>query len=354
MFDIKKDILKDNPSLLTKYEKINRVDLMYAVENGCFTAANWIQRRFFIPPPNNIDKEEIFKNSNGKQWIIDNDMYTIADVFNFDLDPKFIMRWIEYDNQNKTKIELKRYLKDVNKIPPRHTDFIIKNFSVQILPEVVYKNCSEEDFIKFLQANFVCNKVEWIKPEWNNVWEHIDNQNEFEKILQSQSPKTIKNICYKKHLTEDQLRTLFLRCNICYKDQKSDGSNEYKMMKVFNKILDDNYYDQYKNSIFTTSISRRRKKAGYGYDVFLMKKYGYPVNKDLTDCCDTLYLINHCLDNKLKLKTAGVLLFFEKCNDDDGYEGFELIKDKFKFTDKIKFTIVDRDLTKTMKLLSNI
>ena len=47
MFDIKKDILKDNPSLLTKYEKINRVDLMYAVENGCFTVANWIQRRFF-------------------------------------------------------------------------------------------------------------------------------------------------------------------------------------------------------------------------------------------------------------------------------------------------------------------
>jgi virulence-associated protein VapD len=311
-------ILKNDPNLLKdKNISFKSSLLRFAIENHCFKVADFMQTKYFVPPPINFKKDKVLNCDEGKEWIYKNDLFTLSDIFNYDLDVKLLDKWL---NNRFLKIyqTINYLMKDVTFISEKHLLYLYDKLNSQVLNAVFIQNCSDKLLFKFMKKDYIVENPECICEDSKKSWDHYltlfkdyDDDTKKKRFLQ------ICEICCSNILDmfidlikvdNDILYSLMLRVN---KDENKQLLN----------TVDDFIFKGIKQKVdineFGSWFNRRRKKPIVNHDIYLLLKHKCPIKKHYKEIANSIYLFKYCKKNDIIISEKPILDFISNQTDED-------------------------------------
>lgn len=323
MNNVNNIILQDDPTLLNNTLFKSSL-LRFAIENHCFNVASFMQDKHFVPPPVTFDKNKVLDCEKGKLWIYKNELYDLVDIFNYDLNPELLNKWV-FDKFIKKYATLEFLLNGVTFISERHYQYLFKNLKPQILPPTFIENCSQDVLLNFLNKGYTIETPEYINTKYDKIWtKYIScwttfndetKNNKFIQIAEKCNRRIFDKFIDIVILNFDILYALLLRVN---------KNNNTKLMKSVEK-----YVIKAKNEInyqeFATWYCRRRKAPTNNHDIYILIKNGYNINKKLQHIATTVYLIKKCYKQNLNINDKSIIEFIENNSKKDIIKGIKVI-----------------------------
>jgi hypothetical protein len=315
MEEVQNLILKDDPNLFKNKEMSFKSSMLrFAIENHCFEIANYMQTKFFVPPPIKFDKNRVLDCDDGKEWVYKNEVFELHDIFNYDLDPNLLDEWLK-DKFIKSHQSMSFLLEKVTYVPNRHCEYFLQNLKRQVMVPTFLENCSEKLLLKFIKKKFTIENPEFICNDYDKIWsEYMSQWLKLDKDLKKQRFIQIGEKCHPDiidmfldviELDFDILYCLLLRTNKDNSIELLDCIEQY--VKKAKKELD---YQE-----FGSWYVRRRKHPINNHDIYILIKNGYTINKKIQHIATTLFLIKECEKDGLCINEKSLLEFVENSND---------------------------------------
>jgi len=314
MDEIYKLILKDDPEIFDNKDMTFKSNMLkFAVENHCFKIADFMQNTYFVSITN-VDKDKVLSCDLGKEWVYRNDLFLLSDIFNYDLEPKLLSKWVK-DKFTKKHQSLDFLLENVNKIPEKHLKYLYKHIEPSILNPTFLKLSNEKYIIKFIKKGASIKEPQYINSNFKKVWSWFfktwknmneENQNlYFQMIAENCESSILLLFLDDVKIKSEHLHVLLLR--VGKSDDEELLNTVDKFIKKSVKTID--------KKEFSSWYTKRRRTVINNHDIYLLLENDFEINKKLSNVSTSIFLMKKCVDKKIIVNEKALLEFVENTND---------------------------------------